>query len=103
MNTMLDTNEFNIDEATISKVGLCPSDSPINAETALTARVFEYPHLKDVFIMETDLYGNTMPKDSCFLAFKGQHGMIGKHLKVETLRNASVQDIKNIVESNNEG
>ncbi len=50
--------------------------------------------------MESDLYGNTMPKDSCFLAFYGQHGLIGKHLKVETLKNASLQDMKAMVQSN---
>ena len=53
--------------------------------------------------MESDLYGNTMPKDSCFLAFYGSHGLIGKHLRVETLKNASVTDIKKMVESNSEG
>jgi hypothetical protein len=57
--------------------------------------------LKDVFIMESDLYGNTMPKGSCFLAFYGQHGR--RPLKIETLRNATVDDIKKMVECNNEG
>jgi len=53
--------------------------------------------------MESDLYGNTMPKDSCFLAFNGKHGLIAKHLKVETLRNASVEEIKKLIEANSEG
>jgi hypothetical protein len=53
--------------------------------------------------MENDLYGNKMPKDSCFLAFTGQHGLMGKHLKVETLKNATIKEIKDMVESNNEG
>ncbi len=53
--------------------------------------------------MECDLYGNLMPKNSCFLAFYGHHGLIGKHLKVETLKNASVEDIKKMVDSNLEG
>ncbi|MCW3109986.1 MAG: hypothetical protein JWQ09_4492 [Segetibacter sp.] len=79
--------DFNIDEETISKIGLRLSDEPINAQIAPNARVFEYPHLYKVFVMESDLYGNTMPKDSCFLAFYGHHGLIGKDLKVETLRN----------------
>lgn len=100
---MNNENEINIDEATIKDIGLRLTDKHINAETALSSRVFEYPHLPDVYIMESDLYGNTMPKDSCFLAFNGHHGLIGKHLKIETLRNASIGDIKNIVESNNEG
>jgi len=93
----------NIDDDTIKKVGLRLSEKPINAETAIESRVFEYPHLENVFIMESDLYGNTMPKDSCFLAFEGHHGLIGKHLSVEALKNASAADIKKLVQSNNEG
>ena len=100
---MINNEDFNIDDETIRKVGLQQSDKHINAQTAPNARIFEYPHLENVFIMESDLYGNKMPKNSCFLAFVSQHGLIGKHLKVETLRNASIEDIKNIVESNNEG
>ena len=100
---MIDSNYFNIDEETISKIGLQLSDKPINAQVAPNARVFEYPNLDNVFIMESDLYGNRMPKNSCFLAFYGHHGIIGKHLLVETLKNASLEDIKKIVESNLEG
>lgn len=96
-------NDFNLDEETISKIGLRLSDEQINAQVAPDARVFEYPNLDRVFVMESDLYGNTMPKDSCFLAFYGHHGLIGKHLKVEVLKNSSVIDIKNLVESNIEG
>jgi hypothetical protein len=97
------TTDMNIDDETIRKIGLRLSDKAINAQISPEARVFEYPHLENVFIMESDLYGNKMPKDSCFLAFKGVHGLIGKHLKVETLKNATAEDIKNIVESNQEG
>ena len=100
---MTDSNEFNIDEEIISKLDLRLSDKPINAQIASGAREFEYPGLENVFVMESDLYGNMMPRDSCFLAFYGTHGLIGKHLKVETLKNASVEDIKRIVESNLEG
>ncbi len=53
--------------------------------------------------MENDLYGNVMPKDSCFLAYYGNHGLIGKHLKVETLFNASVSEIRDMVQSNIDG
>jgi hypothetical protein len=95
--------EVNIDDATIKVIGLRLSDKHINAETDLSARIFEYPHLPDVYIMESDLYGNRMPKDSCFLAFNGQHGMIGKHLKVETLKHSTVMEIKQMVEENNVG
>jgi hypothetical protein len=44
-----------------------------------------------------------MPAGSCFLAFYGSNGLIGKHLKIETLRNASSKDIENIVQRNDEG
>jgi hypothetical protein len=97
------TDDFNIDEGTISKLGLRLSDEHINAQIAPTARVFEYPHLEKVFIMESDLYGNPMPKGSCFLAFYGHHGLIGKPLEVEALNNASIEDIKSMVHSNEEG
>ena len=100
---MIRSTDLNIDEETISKIGLTLSDKLVNAQIAPNARVFEYPHLDNVFIMESDLYGNIMPKNSCFLAFYGNHGLIGKHLRVETLKNASVEDIKNMVESNSEG
>lgn len=97
------TNEFNIDDETINEIGLRLSDKTINAQIAPDARVFEYPHLDGVFVMESDLYGNLMPKDSCFLAFNGTHGLIGKHVKVETLRNATIEEIKELVETNTEG
>lgn len=92
---------YNIDEETISRLGLRLSDKHISLDPS--SRVFEYPHLDDVFIMESDLYGNKMPKDSCFLAFTGNHGMIGKHLYVETLKKSSVSDIQRIVQANTEG
>ncbi|MEJ7736176.1 MAG: hypothetical protein WKF97_02015 [Chitinophagaceae bacterium] len=92
-----------IDDETISEVGLRLSDKPVIAQIDPYARVFEYPHLDNVFVMESDLYGNKMPKDSCFIAFYGHHGLLGKHLLVETLKKSSVDDIKKIVESNLEG
>jgi hypothetical protein len=98
---MESTNDLNIDQETISKVGLRLSHQSINAQITPDARVFIYPFLEDVFVMENDLYGNKMPKDSCFLAFNGQHGLMGKHLKVETLKNATIKEIKDMVESNN--
>ena len=100
---MLNSSENNIDAETVKTLGLKLTNEPINAATALSARVFEYPHLENVYIMESDLYGNKMPKDSCFLAFNGQHGLIGKHLKVETLKHSTVVEIQHMVEENNEG
>jgi hypothetical protein len=99
---MIIVDDFNIDQETINKVGLRVSDGPVNTPNALIARVFEYPHLDSVYVMENDLYGNRMPKNYCFLAFYGHHGLIGKELEIETLRNATVEDIKNIVETNKE-
>ena len=100
---MVHLDDFNIDEETIIHIGLKQTDKHINAQIAPNARVFEYPHIKNVFVMESDLYGNTMPKDSCFLAFYGRNGLIGKHLRVKQLRSASIEDIRKIVESNTEG
>lgn len=100
---MENTNDMNIDEETILNIGLRPSDKVINAQISPEARVFDYPHLENVFIMENDLYGNKLPKDSCFLAFTALHGIIGIHLKVEALKNATREDIKNMVESHQEG
>lgn len=95
--------ELNIDDVTIRKLGLRLSNKSINAQIAPGARVFEYPGLDDIYIMESDLYGNLMPKDSCFLAFSGSHGLIGKHLKVETLTKLRPDEIRSMVESNTEG
>src|SRR5687767_7377550 len=100
---MTNTNDFNIEEQTISRIGLQQSTKDINAHIAPNARVFKYPGLDNVFIMESDLYGNPMPKGSCFLVFYGTHGLIGKHLHIETLKNASINDIKAMVESHSEG
>ena len=96
-------NSYQIDSEIISKIGLRISDREINAQVAQNSRIFDYPHLENVFIMESDLYGNRMPTNSCFLAFDGKHGLMGKHITVEALYNATVTDIKHIIESNIEG
>lgn len=96
-------NKENLDEETIRKTGLRLSDKQVNAQLAPDARVFEFPQLENVFIMESDLYGNTMPKGSCFLAYYGRNGLMGQHLKVETLKSCSLEDIKKIVERNTSG
>ncbi|MBB1285202.1 hypothetical protein HRH25_12530 [Flavisolibacter sp. BT320] len=100
---MKNITDINIDEETINQIGLRPADKVINAQISPDARVFIYPFLEDVYVMENDLYGNKMPKDSCFLAFIGHHGMMGRHLKIETLKNATIEEIKEMVQSNNEG
>ena len=48
-------------------------------------------------------YGNTMPENSCFLAFYGNHGLIGKHLKMETLKNSSIHEIRELIATHNSG
>ena len=47
---MNNTNESNINNETINKVGLRISDKKINSEINTKARIFEYPHLENVFI-----------------------------------------------------
>ena len=97
---MASKEDFKLDEAVIKKLGLRETDKQVSAQTALDGRVYEYPHLENVFVMEYDLYGNRMPEGSCFLAFHGRHGLMGTHLKIEDLKNASADDIKNIVQNN---
>ena len=96
-------NDNNIDETTIQNLGLRISDQPINAQIAPGSRIFEYPHLENVFVMESDLYGNPMPKGSCFLAFNGKHGLVGRHMTTEALANSTPAGIRNIVETNTDG
>ena len=93
----------NIDEETIRQLGLVASDAPLNAQIAPGSRIFKYPHLHEVYIMESDLYGNAMPADACFIAFTGNHGFIGKHLMLSALKNSSVNDIKSLIEINKNG
>jgi hypothetical protein len=100
---MINIDTFSIDEETISKIGLQLSNKHINAYIAPESRIFDYPSLDNVFIMESDFYGNKMPENCCFVAFYGKDGLIGKHLQVETLRNATVEEMKKIVLSNTEG
>lgn len=100
---MKSKDDYSIDEETIKALGLRPVDKPDNITLAPDARVFEYPHLENVFIMESDLYGNKMPKGSCFLAFHGRTGLIGRHLSVDNLKNCSVEEIRQLVQSNSEG
>jgi hypothetical protein len=53
--------------------------------------------------MESDLYGNTMPEGSCFLAFNGRNGLVGTHILIDTLRKSSIKDINKIVDNNESG
>ena len=100
---MTNRNDNHIDNDTIRKLGLQPTDKSVNAQIAPGARVFEYPGFENVFIMENDLYGNEMPEGSCFLAFNGRNGLIGKHLRIQTLKERSAEEIRTIIKSNTEG
>jgi hypothetical protein len=100
---MSETISYNIDEETISRLGLTLTHKQINAQCTPHARVFEYPNLENVFIMENDLYGTIMPAHSCFIAFNGRHGLMGKHLTIDKLRNSSREEIKKLVADNSGG
>ena len=100
---MINQEGGNIDDETINRIGLRLTDKDVIAQNQCSARVFEYPHLENVFIMEADIYGNPMPKNSCFLAFYGEHGLMGEPLEVQKLRNSTLEDIKKIVERDKEG
>ena len=100
---MSNTISYNIDEETISRLGLTKTDKQINSGRTPDARVFEYPQLENVFIMENDLYGAVMPEHSCFIAFNGRHGLMGKHITIDQLKNSSVEEIRTLVANNSEG
>jgi hypothetical protein len=100
---MSDIISYNIDEETIDRLGLTITNKQINAPSTPHARVFEYPHMENVFIMENDLYGRTMPEHSCFIAFNGRHGLVGKHLTIEQLKSSSVEEIRKLVVDNSAG
>ena len=92
-----------LDDETIQTLGLIPSEDPLTAEISHPGRVFKYPHLKGVYIMESDLYGNPMPEGSCFLAFNGTHGLMGEHIKIDTLKSSTPEDIRSRIEKERQG
>jgi hypothetical protein len=100
---MADTTNQMLDEETIQSLGLIQTDKRLTADHTHPGRVFEYPHLKDVYILESDLYGNLMPDGSCFLAFYGAHGLIGEHLSIKALKASTPEDIRRRVENDREG
>jgi hypothetical protein len=100
---MSDLIQNNLTEEAIYLLGLRQTNRSINAQIAPNARVFEYPHLDAVYIMESDLYGNTMPEGCCFLAFEGRAGLMGKHITIAALTNSSVEEVKKMVEDHHGG
>ncbi|MEI6948350.1 hypothetical protein V9K67_14230 [Paraflavisolibacter sp. H34] len=103
MQTLQSSTNFIIDEETIRKIGLRLTDKKISPPSNPNARIFEYPHMENVFVMESDLYGNSMPPDFCFIVFYGKHGFIGTEVDLETLKNASPEDIRQLVQRNVHG
>jgi hypothetical protein len=99
------TNEkaYHIDEEIINSVGLQPSDNPVSSQLATNARVYEFPTLDNVFVMESDFYGNPMPEGSCFLAVQGKRGLMGRRLRVETLRDCRTEEIQKMAQDISEG
>jgi hypothetical protein len=93
--------QINLETITINELGLYQAFKPLNAHANLKARVFQIPNLENVYIMESDLYGNEMPKGTCFLIFNSRNGLIGTSLLIETLRKSSIVDIRKIVDDNN--
>ena len=94
---------YNLDKETIARLGLVPSEKSINASIATEARVFQFPNIENVYVMESDLYGNPMPEGSLFLAFEGRAGLMGTHIKIETLQSCSEEEIRKIVADNHNG
>jgi hypothetical protein len=100
---MSDAVTGNLKQETIDLLGLKPTERKINAQISPHARVFEYPKMENVYIMESDLYGNTMPEGSCFLVFIGRSGLIGKHITIDALVKSSVEDIRKLVADHDRG
>ena len=94
---------FQFDQKTVNDLGLYQSYKPVNAHVAQDSKIFQFRNLEDIYVMESDLYGNTMPAGSCFLAFNGRHGMLGKHLLIDALRRSSLEEIKKMVADNSNG
>lgn len=100
---MSEVQPQHLNDALIRQLGLKPASNTINAQIAPSARVFEYPAVANVYLMENDLYGNAMPQGSLFLAFDGHSGMAGKHISIDTLMNSSAEDIRKMVADNDSG
>ena len=100
---MSQPDQVNLSTEVIEKIGLRQVQEGIIPQMAPNARVFAYPGLQDVYVMESDLYGNPMPEGSCFLAFNGRAGMIGQHITIEALENSTKEEIEKLVAANNAG
>jgi hypothetical protein len=100
---MIEETTYHIDDEIINSLGLQHTTISISAPSSVRVRAYSFPTLEHVYIMEKDLYGNQMPEGSCFLAVQGKHGLIGRSMHVDKLRNYSVAEIKSIVQKIQEG
>jgi hypothetical protein len=102
-DTMMNEAISHFDKELIHHLGLQPAAIPEGSQLTPNARVYAFPSLENVFVMESDFYGNPMPDGSYFLAFQGKRGLLGRHISVDELRNCSPDEIQKIVESLSEG
>jgi hypothetical protein len=100
---MINEATYHIDEETIRRLGLRPADIHAGSQLATGARVYRFPNLENVLVMESDLYGNPMPEGSCFFAAQGKHGLMGRRLRVEKLRTCSAEDVREMAQRISEG
>ena len=100
---MINEATSRIDTELIRQFELEPSAIPEGAQLAVNARVYTFPQLESVFVMESDFYGNRMPEGSCFLAFQGKRGLLGRHINIDSLRKCSLDEVQKIVVSLSEG
>jgi len=96
---MIKDTVYHIGAEIIDSMGLRLTDRPVSSLLAVNARVYEFPTLQNVFVMESDFYGNPMPEGSCFLAYYGRYGYIGTDLPAEKLKETSAEDIKKMIQS----
>ena len=100
---MINEATYHLDQEIVNHIGLKPADIPAKSQLATNARVYRFPSMENVFVMESDLYGNPMPEGLCFLAVQGKHGLMGRPLRVEKLRTRSTADIQKMAQSISEG
>jgi hypothetical protein len=100
---MISEAAYHIDAETIKTLRLHPATPPSGSQLASNARMYQFPNLENVYVMESDFYGNPMPEGSCFLAIQGKHGLIGRQMNVEKLRNCSAADLQKMMQSIQEG
>jgi|SRR6476620_4138960 len=95
---MITTNNYTLDEEVVQFLALRLRLTPIEIDSTVTGRIFEYPHIPEVYILEDDLTGNRMPEGTCLLAFTDREKLEGVKLKIETLLISTPGDIKRLIQ-----